>query len=256
MPHDEDPVLRWAIDPRIAAGVSTRRGGVSTSPYASLNWSYAVGDDPERVAENRRRALGALGLNPAQLAVAGQVHGAALARVGASEAGGRPVPGVDGLYTSEAGTAVAVAVADCVPVLLAAPDHGWVAAVHAGWRGTAQGIARRAVEALVAEGVPASAIWAAIGPSIGPCCYEVDAPVWEAMTAAFGSDRMLVPNRPGHWRLDLWLANQMALEAAGILPGHIELLGWCTACHPEWFFSYRRDGARSGRMGGFICRLP
>lgn len=253
IPGSEATSLLWEVGPGVRAGVSTRRGGASRPPFDTLNWSYAVGDDPQAVNENRRRVLAWAHAEPGQLVTAGQVHGAAVAVVGPEEAGRGPVAGVDGLLTSRPGTVVAVAVADCVPLLLAAPQAGWVGAIHAGWRGTAAKIGPQAVQRLFEQGVRPDQLWVGIGPSIGPCCYEVDEPVYTAITQALGSDRPLRPGRPGHWQLDLWLANQMALEAVGVPPSHIECLGWCTACRSDWFFSYRRDGPRSGRMGGWIC---
>jgi YfiH family protein len=159
-----------------------------------------------------------------------QVHGTTLAE--------RPGPGdeADALFTRRPGHAVAVATADCVPLLLACPAG--VAAVHAGWRGTAAGIAGLAVERLCGELGAGPADWrVAIGPHIGPCCYEVDEPV----RAAVGEGPHLAAGRPGHWQLDLFELNRAQLLAAGVLASRIERVGGCTLCAPERHPSHRRD---------------
>jgi purine-nucleoside/S-methyl-5'-thioadenosine phosphorylase / adenosine deaminase len=155
----------------------------------------------------------------------------------------------DAALATRPGVAVGVVTADCVPVLVAA--GGAVAAVHAGWRGLAGGVIPRALEAL-AELAPGRAIVAAVGPCIGPCCYEVDEPVLDAMRRRFGSalDDALAPTRPGHARLDLPALAHEALRAAGAEVG--VMAGACTRCDAARFHSFRRDGASAGRLLSWI----
>jgi len=213
---------------------TTRRGGVSTGPFASLDLGRTdpalERDDPEAVAENRRRAAAAAGGRP--LRIARQVHATGIAT------DEDPAPEADGQVTRADDVAATVLVADCLPVAIAAP--GGVAMVHAGWRGLAAGILRRGVAAL-GDGPKA----AAIGPGIGVCCYEVG----DEVRAAFA-------DHPGARRgrnLDLKLAARQQLRAAGV--AEIEDCDLCTACDPERFFSHRRDGDDTGRQAGIAWRV-
>ncbi|MBO8142750.1 MAG: peptidoglycan editing factor PgeF [Firmicutes bacterium] len=248
-------VAAWA-DLGIRHGFTDRRGGVSLSPYDSLNLGFHVGDDPARVRENRRRACEALGVSPGSLVVAQQVHGARVAVVtredagrGAEEPAGA-VPGADALITADAGPVLAGLYADCVPVLLFDPKTPAAGLVHAGWRGTAQVIAARAVEAMrEAFGTRPEDCLAAIGPSIGPCCYEVGSEVADR----FGpSARRYFMRKGGRWHLDLWQANREALEAAGLPAAAIWTAQVCTCCRSDLFFSHRGSGGRTGRMAALI----
>ena len=229
-------------------GFTTRRGGASSPPFDGLNLGGLVGDDPARVAENWAFVERETGLTFAR---ARQVHGAGVLRAaGPSE----PAEEADVVVSRTAGVAACVSVADCVPVLVADPETGAVAAVHAGWRGTLARAAAEGVAALAAEtGTPAGAMLAAVGPSIGPCCYEIS----EELAARFASDigGDLVRRDPGP-KLDLWAANVAILRAAGVEDGRIEVLGRCTACERDLFFSHRRDAGRTGRNIAFIAPRP
>lgn len=229
-------------------GFSTRVGGASEGPFASLNLGAAVGDDPARVRENHMRLAASVGYDAARLFQTSQVHGAAVFTVTEREtpdgAKGREA---DALVTRVHGTAVGVRVADCVPVLLADTVRGNVAAVHAGWKGVVQGVIRQAIEALDARG---ESMIAAIGPSIGPCCFEVGDDVAVEIAEEAG-DGIVLRRGDGRPHVDLWRAVEHQLWAAGV--GVIDTLGRCTVCEPEWFYSYRRDGAQSGRMLGVIA---
>lgn len=238
-------LLRSALLAAWPHGFSTRAGGASPPPWDALNLGGAVGDDPARVAENWRRLEAATGLGFARVR---QVHGASAVRL---DAPGPPGEEADAVVSVRAGVAACVAVADCVPVLLADPDGGAVAAVHAGWRGTLAGAAGEGVRALCREaGARPERLLAAIGPSIGPCCYEVSPELAGRFAAAFGPAVV----RPGAApRLDLQEANRAVLLAAGVRAERIERLGRCTACEPALFFSHRRDGARTGRQIAFIA---
>jgi len=162
----------------------------------------------------------------------------------------------DACIATRPGIAVGVVTADCVPVLVAAEGRA-VAAVHAGWRGLAVGVIPRALEVL-ATLAPGASLAAAIGPAIGPCCYEVDAPVIEAMRARFGAaaDAALGAARPGHAQLDLVALAREALRQAGVAESRIGAVGACTRCDAERFHSFRRDGERAGRLLSWIMREP
>ncbi len=190
-----------------------------------------------------------------------QVHGCHAVRVDAlAPASDEPLPTADAAITTRTDVAVAVKAADCVPILLAHPD-GAVGAVHAGWRGTAQGIAGRTVGDLAAAvgGSPRDIV-AAIGPSIGPCCYEVGPEVRETFhVAGFAEtdlDRWFLPAespRATHV-LDMWRSNRDQLVAAGLDPANVHVAGLCTATHSDWLWSYRREGPNAGRMIAAIKR--
>ncbi len=179
-----------------------------------------------------------------------QVHGDQVVSADAAGALGE----ADACLATRPGVAVGVVTADCVPVLLAAPGRG-VAAIHAGWRGLARGVIPRAVEA-VTRLAPDAPLVAAIGPAIGPCCYEVDAPVIEAMRERFGAraEPALRAGRPGHAQLDLVALAREALSAAGVPEAAIGAVGACTRCDAERFHSFRRDGTRAGRLLSWIER--
>ncbi len=239
-----------------AAGIphafTTRNGGWSRGPFSSLNLGRGVGDDAATVERNRAAVLRALDLDSRHHVEAMQVHGATVAVVGSADAG-RILEGADGLITADADVVLAVHAADCVPVLLADLRHGVVAAIHSGWRGTAAGIVPQAV-ALMRDrfGSAAAEILAAIGPSIGPCCYEVDEPVIGQLRRWAWWEQVILPNARGRWQLDLRAAIRRQLVACGVSEGHVDALELCTSCRPALFFSYRREGT-TGRMAGIIA---
>jgi polyphenol oxidase len=214
---------------------TTRRGGVSEGPYASLNLGLWTEDDPERVRANRARVADRVG---ACLAQGRQVHGADVRRVGEPPAEGHAHEPADGQATALAGVAPAVLVADCLPIALAAP--GAAAMLHAGWRGLAGGVIEEGVAAVreLAGRAPAAA---AIGPGAGGCCYEVGEEV-HAHFAAYDARR-------GARNLDLAaVARAQLTEADEVLDA-----GLCTICD-ERFFSHRRDKGITGRQAGVVCR--
>jgi polyphenol oxidase len=230
-------------------GFTTRDGGVSAAPCDALNLGGAVGDDPAHVAENWRRLERATGLAFARVR---QVHGARVVRVAAPCA---PSEEADAVLSTAEGVAACVSVADCVPVLLADPETGAVAAVHAGWRGTVARAAAEGVLALAREtGAPASRLLAAVGPSIGPCCYEVSEDLAARFRSELGPEVVGEGARP---HLDLWTANARVLAEAGVRADRVEVLRRCTSCEREVFFSHRRDAGRTGRQVAFIApRAP
>jgi YfiH family protein len=227
-------VIRWDPPGPYAVAFTTREGGVSEGPFASLNLGLATADAPDHVHENRRRAVAALGAEADALALNRQVHGA---RVVTARAGSRGEVEGDALWTEEAGVPVGALTADCVPIALArlGGDRPALAVVHAGWRGLLAGVVPAAVAALRGP------VAAAIGPAIGPCCYELGDEVARPLRAAFGED--VVRRRQG----DLRLASERALRAAGV--DRVERLGGCTCCEPERYFSHRRDRGITGRQG-------
>jgi polyphenol oxidase len=231
--------------PGIAHGISTRSGGVSQGRCESLNVSYSVGDTRENVHENIHRVSTALGSRPEDLFSAYQVHGRDVTIV-EPDSSAEPRPRCDVLVTSSAARTLMLRYADCTPVLLADPRRRVVAAVHAGWRGSAVRAAGAAVEALRdAFGSRPADIVAGIGPAIGPCCYVVGQDVVEAF-----ADR---PDLFSNGRLDLWEANRQALVEAGVPSEQIEVAGVCTQCESERFFSHRaNDGQPAGRFAALI----
>jgi YfiH family protein len=226
-----------------------RTGGASPAPFDSLNLGYRTGDRSERVNRNRRLAVTALGMPP--FTVGEQVHGARIARVGERRAGAGfdrvagAIPSTDALSVTRTRLPVAILVADCVPLVLAAP--GLLVAVHAGWRGLASGIVDRAV-GLFAHG-PRPA--AAVGPAIGPCHYEVGSDVALSVTAGSPAGAR-VERRGGRTFLDLPGTVAGILRAAGIRSA--DRAEVCTACQDDRFFSHRRDG-RTGRQAAIAMRL-
>lgn len=203
----------------------------------------------------------AIGVTRHNLAQARQVHGASVHEVW-SRARETPAPDADILISKDPSAAIAVRVADCVPLLMADPRSGAVAAAHAGWRGMAAGVPRLTVTELVSTfGASRTELLAAIGPSIGPCCYEVGEELPDAFRAGGHSDAELArwftrgPN--GRWRLDLWQASRDQLARAGVKPSRVYVSGLCPACHRDLFYSYRAEGSGTGRMLGVIrppCR--
>ena len=256
--------VSWSVDERVRALVTTRNVGGGDGATPTMNLSFLAGNDPaSQVIQSRRQAAAWFSQPLEAMVFAEQVHGgnvdivsqADRARGAATAASA--VPATDGLLTRDSDLILSLLFADCVPVFLAAPDQGWIGVVHAGWRGTARGIAKRAVELLAAQGIAPAALWAGIGPSIGGCCYEVNETVVHEVGAMMdqpGAGEAVPSSTPGRFQLDLGEVNRRLLREAGLADRRIESAGLCTACHPQWFFSYRRDGVRSGRLGGFICR--
>jgi YfiH family protein len=221
-------MIRWDVPGPYVVGFTTRAGGVSEGPYASLNLG-ARGDDPARVAENRALACTSLGLDHTRLAVNRQRHSPTVHR---AEPGVRDEPG-DGLWSDEPGQPMLALSADCLPIAVAATEGApRLAVIHAGWRGLAEGVVAAGVAAMGAG--PKAAV---VGPAVGPCCYEVGPEV----SALFDPDL----TRDGI--LDLWSAAERALQAAGV--EQVERVDLCTRCNPELFFSHRRSGRAHGAQG-------
>ena len=220
------------------AAFSTRQGGVSEGNFESLNLGILTEDEPERVVENRRRLASAAGADPETATMAWQAHGS---RVFEADGRGIVKPGTDfqqgdGIWTEQPGRALSLLTADCFPVVLARrKGTPRLVVLHVGWRGVVEGILERGVDAVAG---PATA---AVGPGIGPCCYEVGKEVAEPFRARFGGDVLHRRN------LDLAAAIEHGLRAAGV--ESVDRTGHCTSCEPELFFSHRRDEGRTGRQG-------
>lgn len=239
-------------------GFFGRRGGVSRPPFDSLNLSHAVGDEPTSVETNTERLRRALEIGHEQrIHLPIQVHGDRVLQV-IGNVGAEGCEG-DAVVTGEIHCFVGVLTADCVPILLAAPTVRGCGAVHAGWRGTAAAVSRRAVEQLVDSlALQPGEIHAAIGPAICGSCYEVGAEVAAAISSALGAEADTAIHRSlGRLHVDLRAANRTLLLEAGLAEEHIHLVGGCTACGGDFpAFSYRRDGAASGRQLSIIGWLP
>ena len=233
-----------ALAGRVGAASTTRDGGVSAAPYDTLNLGDHVGDDPDAVAENRRRLAAMLALPSAPLWL-NQVHGTRV--VEADD--WRPGVEADALVARAPGQVAAVLTADCLPVLFAADDGSVVAAAHAGWRGLAAGVLVATVRAMA---VPPGRLLAWIGPAISQPAYEVDAPVRDAFV---GVDHLatncFAPNDAGRWQADLKGLALIALQRAGV--HQVDDAGRCTHGEPRAFFSHRRS-APSGRTASLIWR--
>ncbi len=243
------PVEHLALDgwDGVTAWMSGRRGGVSEPPFASLNLSPHVKDAPAAVSENRRRAL--LPAQSRRALWARPEHGGRVQAVNRATEEVRPG---DGLLTDDPGVVLAQTFADCVPIFVWAEDIGWGGILHAGWRGTVANIAAAGVRALVERGAEAWRVQAAIGPSIGPCCYEVREDVAERVRDLPRGGEFLRPVDEERFSLDLWRLNQSLLVDAGVSADRVSLSGLCTGCELSRFFSHRREGP-TGRMGGFFC---
>jgi YfiH family protein len=226
--------------PGARAAFSTRAGGVSDPPFASLNLGVLTGDARDSALENRRRLAAALGLDPSRIAIGRQVHGGVLATHSSPQRPnffGTPsdsIPEVDGHVVTRPGLAALVFVADCLPVALA--GRRGAAMLHCGWRGMAAGILACGAEAVEATD-------ATIGPGIGPCCYEVGEEVLASFTrlgSGIAAGRML----------DLQEVARRLLQEAGV--ERIESTSHCTSCEEDLFFSHRRDRGRTGRQAGLV----
>jgi len=227
-------ILRWEAPGPYEVLFTTRQGGVSEGPFESLNLGKAVGDDPDCVDENRRRVCAEAGADPELLTLNRQRHSATVHR---AEPGSRGVPG-DGLWSDRPGQPMLALSADCLTIAVARTngDAPALAVLHAGWRGLLEGIVEEGCASL-GDGKLA----AAVGPAIGPCCYEVGEEVADPFERRFG--RGLLHGR----KLDLWTAAERALRAAGCVDVH--RFDLCTRCNPDLFFSERRTGRPRGTHG-------
>jgi polyphenol oxidase len=224
-------LLRWDAGPAYEVTFSTRQGGVSEGPFASLNLGKLTRDTEENVEENRRRLCAEVGVDTERLTFNRQRHSAVVYRA----VGGRRGTDGDGIWSDEPGVPMLAFTADCVPLAVVGAERPALALLHVGWRGLLEGIVREGVRAL------GSASRAAVGPAIGPCCYEVGDEVAAPFRERFGDDVLHGRN------LDLWAATERALRDAGV--EEVDRFDLCTSCNPDLFFSHRRDLGVTGRQG-------
>ena len=229
---------------------TTRRGGTSSPPLDSFNLGRHWGSEESRADAvfNRQRLCAALGVNFNRLVVPGQVHSTNIAWVGEPER----LPSVDGLATVTPETPMLLHYADCVPVIIADSTLQALVVLHAGWRGTAGGIASRAVRLLKESlDLDPNAMAAAVGPAIGSCCYPTGEDVCEQLLSSVENKSALVRWEDGKPYPDLKAINAMQLLEAGV--GKVDVTSWCTACHPQLFYSHRQSGGKTGRQSAIAC---
>lgn len=261
--HNDIPIL--SADGLTAAGgvvhgFSTRLGGVSTGMWESLNLGVSRGDDPDHVRENYRRFFSAVGVRASTgIAMCNQVHGAVVRNLTTADLKHDAYDKIsfeaDGIMTAIPGVALTVFSADCIPILLYDPKRRVIAALHAGWRGTASGIVTVAVGQMAAVyGTDPADILAAIGPGIDRCCFETHEDVPNAMTTALagGSLPFIHLKENGKFAVDLKGINAKRLELAGLDPANIALCRDCTCCQADKYWSHRRQGTQRGSMASVI----
>lgn len=251
----------------LSVGFTGRGGGTGTSPYESLNLALHVGDNPDVVIANRARLADAVGFSFDAWTCGEQVHDTRVGIVKAEHRGrGRldrasSFENTDGLVTNVPGVLLTSFYADCVPLYFYDPEHHAVGLAHAGWKGTVQQIALQMVLKMESEyGSCRDQILAAIGPSIGSCCYEVDEHVMAKVRDIVPLHEQLeleakvtsASINPGKSMLNLKELNRIIMIKAGILPSHIECTSWCTSCAADIFFSYRKENGITGRMASWI----
>ncbi len=241
----------------VTAVFTTRWGGISTGECAEMNLTFRRNDQPENVIENYRRLCGALGIDPSCLALSHQVHGVTVLEPDETLLGtktpseGRDPEG-DAWITDRPGIALVRHHADCVPVYLLDPVRHCIGLAHAGWKGTVDSIASVTVEAMQTRfGCDPADMLAVIGPSIGPCCFEITENVIEPLTVNFPGQTFVREENGRHYG-DLWACNRYQLERSGIPAERIEVMGVCTACHTETYFSHRREKGHTGTMASLL----
>ncbi len=245
----------WADDDSLLHAVTTRHGGVSRPPWATLNLASTRGDDPAAVDENHNRLCRALGVARADLVTGFLTHTDTVQVVTDADKGAR-FRDTDALVTATPGVPLILRFGDCVPILFYDPRRRAIGIAHAGWRGTLKLITQRTAQTMVdALGCRGEDIQAAIGPSIGPCCYEVGPEVVAQTRVVFGAqaEHVLVDVN-GRQHLDLWAANRVQLEAIGVR--QVETAGVCTACQVADYFSHRAERGDTGRFAAVIALRP
>lgn len=238
---------------------SSRRGGVSQGPFASLNMGLHVGDEKDRVIENRRRVLALLGTTLDETVCCEQVHGNEVALVDEEQKGWgsfdyeKALSGYDAMITDRPDVYLMTFYADCFSLYFYDPMRNAIGLAHSGWKGTIGGIAPRTLE-MMREFFKSSPfdVEVFMGPGIGPCCFEVSADLAGRVEKEWGAHRNLIAERGDSFYWDLKETNRLLLVENGIKPENIIICDLCTSCHSEYFFSYRRDRGKTGRMAAVI----
>lgn len=259
--------LWYGLFPRLSEhGVrhacSTRLSGQSAIfDSTDFNLSFNVGDNAEFVMQNRHKLADAIGVDATRLVVTRQVHKNNIVIADENYIGrghdciATALAETDGIITNKPNVPLLLFFADCVPVILFDPIKRAIGLVHAGWRGTVSRIAAKAISMMNQEygSNPADCL-AFVGPSAGPCCYEVDTTVAKAIQQEFDfANRVLTPTSPGHWHLDLWMTNKLQLVQAGLSQDNILISNACTICNKKLFFSHRSENGFTGRLGVIVC---
>lgn len=264
-PHEQEGVVYYtfpAFDalPFVRHGFSTRLGGVSEGIFASMNLSFTRGDNPAAVRENFRRFCTAAGMDDRQVVISAQEHHVQIRNVTADDRGRgvdreRGYSDIDGLLTDEPGVVLCTQYADCVPLLFVDPVKRVVGTSHSGWKGTVARIGAVTIERMAADyGCRREDILAGVAPSIGPCCFEVDEPVYLAFQQAGLLDTGCFEEKAGgKYHLNLWEINRRLLLEAGLSAEHVTVTDLCTRCRPDLFWSHRAAGAQRGSLAAFIA---
>jgi purine-nucleoside/S-methyl-5'-thioadenosine phosphorylase / adenosine deaminase len=252
-PPEPAPGFVWVQAPW---GQQLKSSALDAFPHGWTTRQLALRGSPDQETQAWAHVATAAACDSASLVRLRQVHGAVVHCPNAT----RPVadrPSADAALSSDVGILLTVQVADCAPIVFGDTSTNTVAVAHAGWRGTAAGIAGATLSALARHRVRMSDVVAAIGPSIGPCCYRVGAELVDAFRDAGWPKETATwfEQRADGWYLDLWRANLDQLVQQGVSRDAVHVAGLCTACHPDWFFSYRREGAGTGRMAAYIRSL-
>lgn len=243
-------------------GFSTRLGGVSQGEFSTMNFTFARGDNPEHVKENYRRMAEALQVDEQQMVLSWQTHTTNVRVVTEADAGKgiwreRDYQDVDGLVTNVPGITLVTFFADCVPLYVVDPVHKAIGLSHSGWRGTVERMGEKTLKAMGEEyGTRAEDVIVGIGPSICQDCFEVGQEVIDAFAEAFQPadlPRLFYKKENEKYQLDLWKANEIIFQEAGVLRENIHVTDICTHCNPELLFSHRSVGTRRGNLAAFLC---
>ena len=251
-----------AVDHMAAHGFSTRLGGVSEGKFATMNFTFTRGDDPEHVMENYRRVARVLRVDERRMILSYQTHTTNIKTVTEEDAGKgivkeRDYRDVDGLITNVPGITLVTFYADCVPLYFVDPVHKAIGLSHSGWRGTVKRMGKVTLEAMAREyGTKPEDVLCCIGPSICQDCFEVGEEVIEEFKGQFKEEywpELYYKKENGKYQLDLWKANQIILREAGVREEHIETTDICTRCNPQYLFSHRIMGSERGNLAAFLC---
>lgn len=243
-------------------GFSTRLGGVSQGDFASMNFTFTRGDNPEHVMENYRRMAEALGVDMHRMVLSWQTHTTNVRAVWREDEGKgifreRDYRDVDGLITNVPGITLVTFYADCVPLYILDPVHRAIGLSHSGWRGTVNRMGKVTLEAMGREyGTKPEDVIVCIGPSICQDCFEVGPEVAEEFANAFGpacERELFYKTEKGKFQLDLWRANEIVFQEAGVARERIHTTDICTRCNPDLLFSHRVMGTRRGNLAAFLC---